>query len=93
MFIKDEKGINMGSAAAFYDYNYKPVLLKDLKARILDIGCGMGQFIYHLYKKKYTNVKDEREKEGRMGMKRQRNTHGKIAEKLMYGIKKKYYLK
>lgn len=43
------------SAAISYDYNYKPFLPKDRRAKILDIGCGMGHFLYYLYKRNYTN--------------------------------------
>lgn len=43
------------SAAISYDYNYKPFLPKDRRAKILDMGCGMGHFLYYLYKRNYTN--------------------------------------
>lgn len=43
-----------GNAKA-YDFLYKGILPKDKKARILDVGCGTGYFLYYLNKKGYTN--------------------------------------
>lgn len=38
-----------------YDSMYKPFMPTDKAARILDIGCGKGFFLYHLAKQGYTN--------------------------------------
>jgi 2-polyprenyl-3-methyl-5-hydroxy-6-metoxy-1,4-benzoquinol methylase len=38
-----------------YAYNYLPFLPKDRHAQILDIGCGMGDFLYFLGRHGYTN--------------------------------------
>lgn len=43
------------SAAISYGYNYKSFLPKNRRAKILDIGCGMGHFLYYLYTQNYTN--------------------------------------
>jgi len=38
-----------------YDVNYSKFLPKNKSAKILDIGCGMGHFLYYLEKKGFTN--------------------------------------
>jgi SAM-dependent methyltransferase len=38
------------------DASYRTFLPGDLTARILDIGCGMGQFLYYLNAKGYQNI-------------------------------------
>ena len=38
------------------DASYRKFLPGDLNARILDIGCGMGQFLYYLNSKGYQNI-------------------------------------
>lgn len=40
-------------SAWVYDLDYGEVMPRDLKARILDIGCGMGHFLYYLSKQGY----------------------------------------
>lgn len=42
-------------AAASYETNYKKFFPSDKNSRILDIGCGMGHFLYYLKTKGYTN--------------------------------------
>lgn len=43
------------SSAISYNYNYKSFLPKNRRAKILDIGCGMGHFLYYLYTQNYTD--------------------------------------
>lgn len=42
--------------ARCYKLWYGPFLPKDKSARILDIGCGMGHFLYFLKKEGYSNI-------------------------------------
>jgi len=44
------------NAAKVYGFWYKRFLPQKRDARILDIGCGMGQFLYFLKKEGYTNA-------------------------------------
>ena len=46
---------NLKNIASNYEWNYKGLLPADKNARILDIGCGLGQFLYWLKQKGYTN--------------------------------------
>lgn len=41
--------------ASTYDWNYKSIIPKDKSARILDIGCGLGEFLFWLQQKGYRN--------------------------------------
>jgi 2-polyprenyl-3-methyl-5-hydroxy-6-metoxy-1,4-benzoquinol methylase len=41
--------------ASTYDWNYKNIVPEDKNARILDIGCGLGEFLYWLNEKGYKN--------------------------------------
>ena len=41
--------------ASTYDWNYKDLLPADNNAKIMDIGCGLGQFLYWLQQKGYKN--------------------------------------
>ncbi len=47
---------NRAVAYKFYESEYAAYLPRDTGARILDIGCGMGEFITYLRTKKYSNV-------------------------------------
>ena len=42
---------------SYYDDDYKKFLPEDKNIKILDIGCGMGHFLYYLSKKGYKNIK------------------------------------
>lgn len=42
--------------ASYYENNYRPFLPKDPNARILDIGCGQGDFIRYLHGLGYRNI-------------------------------------
>jgi cyclopropane fatty-acyl-phospholipid synthase-like methyltransferase len=44
-------------AAHFYSAQYQQFLPADKNARILDVGCGMGHFLYFLKKEGYTNYR------------------------------------
>lgn len=49
--------VNIRHIASTYDWNYKQILPNDPNVNILDIGCGLGQFLFwakeHGYKKYY----------------------------------------
>lgn len=42
-------------SASSYETNYGKLLPKDRNAKILDVGCGMGHFLYYLKNKGYKN--------------------------------------
>ena len=46
---------NFKHIASTYEWNYKDLLPADKNAKILDIGCGLGQFLYWLQQKGYQN--------------------------------------
>jgi 2-polyprenyl-3-methyl-5-hydroxy-6-metoxy-1,4-benzoquinol methylase len=46
---------NIKNIASNYDWNYKDLLPADKNAKILDLGCGLGQFLYWLKAQGYSN--------------------------------------
>lgn len=53
---KLEAGLdNIKHIASTYDWNYKSVIPTDKNIKILDIGCGLGQFLYWLKQNGYNN--------------------------------------
>ena len=46
---------NIKHIASTYDWNYKSIIPADKNIKILDIGCGLGQFLYWLKTKGYNN--------------------------------------
>jgi tRNA G46 methylase TrmB len=53
--FKEQHPPDFEAVSRHYAYNYLPFLPQDRQARILDIGCGMGDFLYFLQKHSYTN--------------------------------------
>ena len=52
-------GVNsadLNISAESYDNDYLDFLPEDKEANILDIGCGMGHFLYYLKDKEYSNI-------------------------------------
>ncbi|MFC2091728.1 class I SAM-dependent methyltransferase [Elusimicrobiota bacterium] len=47
---------NYGDTNKFYELNYKKFLPGDKNAKILDIGCGVGDFLFYLKKEGYKNI-------------------------------------
>lgn len=52
----DDSKEAFGSGKARYDHSFLPLLPRDKKARILDIGCGRGTFLYYLQNEGYANA-------------------------------------
>jgi len=53
--FKENHSPDPEAVSRHYAYNYLPFLPQDRQARILDIGCGMGDFLYFLERHGYTN--------------------------------------
>jgi len=48
---------DMSKVCSYYEDDYRNILPKNKDAKIFDIGCGMGHFLYYLLKKGYHNIK------------------------------------
>jgi 2-polyprenyl-3-methyl-5-hydroxy-6-metoxy-1,4-benzoquinol methylase len=46
---------NLKNISSTYDWNYKKLLPTSKQAKILDLGCGLGQFLYFLKASGYNN--------------------------------------
>jgi 2-polyprenyl-3-methyl-5-hydroxy-6-metoxy-1,4-benzoquinol methylase len=53
--VNDLSVAGFDKSAKYYDYFYKEFLPNDKHLRILDIGCGTGQFLHFLEKERFTN--------------------------------------
>jgi len=47
---------DMSKVCSYYEDDYKDILPKAKDTKILDIGCGMGHFLYYLSQKGYANI-------------------------------------
>jgi SAM-dependent methyltransferase len=48
--------VDFGHSAEDYDLNVAPFLPEDLNSRIVDIGCGWGQFLWWLHTRGYQSI-------------------------------------
>lgn len=48
--------VDFGAAAEDYDLNVAPLLPDDLDSRIVDVGCGWGQFLWWLRRQGYRSI-------------------------------------
>lgn len=53
----EDFGKSVSILSSFYEWNYSQLLPEDKDCKILDIGCGMGQFLSWIKNKGYKNFK------------------------------------
>ena len=53
--VNETEAEGIKKTASVYDWNYKKFIPQDKNIRILDIGCGLGQFLYWLKENGYNN--------------------------------------